>query len=223
MRSILAFALMAIMSCSQAHADIGQVLGLKYDEDPIGVDRAFERAGIERYTFEDIEIVEAEWNAYLEKKAKKLLTENVQRSAIFHRFNMSMLPSIECKSYENAIVKRDDLELVTVCFMMETQVFIVPVFKEDRRDMASLTKIVSQEYGRPSKKVRDFVFWSNRPWYQAGLYPRRWIFLVDNIRSHPGPMLYYFDCWQLLEIRNRIEKIHRDTGVTRQTEETKGL
>jgi hypothetical protein len=181
-------------------AGIGYTLGIFYGWDIEETKTEFAKAGIPAATYVNPKI--KEMAAGLVKTLGEGLSSD---SVLFRTMKFADLPPPQCLYYENALEKRDDIALLALCFYgKERLVLLMPFFRADRIEAATLHKYLEEEYGEPAEDEKDA--WVERPWYHAGMVPRRYVFFLDlkNALNYSATVAYV-DAWTLTEVRNDFE------------------
>ena len=71
-------------------------------------------------------------------------------SVWFRTMDFDSLPPPRCLWYENALEQRDDIALLALCFYgKERLVLLMPFFRADRIEAATLHRYLEEEYGEP--------------------------------------------------------------------------
>jgi hypothetical protein len=180
-------------------AGIGSTLGVFFSWDIERTKAEFAKAGI----------AEA---SYVTQKIKDMAGGMVKTmagglkgdSVLFRTMDIADLPPPQCLYYENALEKRDDIALLALCFYgKERLVLLMPFFRTGKIDAATLRRYLKEEYGEPTEKEDDV--WVERPWYHAGMIPRRYVLLFDlKDALNYAATVAYVDAWMLKDVRNDL-------------------
>lgn len=181
-------------------AGIGSTLGVFFSWDIEETQKAFAKAGIPEAS-------------NVNPKLREMVTGMVKRlgdglsgdSVWFRTMDFDSLPPPRCLWYENALEQRDDIALLALCFYgKERLVLLMPFFRADRIEAATLHRYLEEEYGEPSENEKDV--WVERPWYHAGVVPRRYVVFFDLKKAlGMSATVAYVDAWMLGEVRDDFE------------------
>jgi hypothetical protein len=180
----------------------------------------FAKAGIREMDFQKDMALESAVKQLTEQMVKTLEPDLQDDSLIFRTLASFELPRPQCLYYENAIEAREDIALVAVCFYgkEERQVLVMPYFRKGKTDVATLRQYLTGEYGQPNKPAKDEVdaaatskwLWVKRPWFHAGLIPKKYVFLLDAAQWSPklpgiSALIAYVDAWKLYDLKTDIQ------------------
>ena len=202
MRTLLILIGILLLPQPAVATGIATVLGIWSTWDIEETKNGFRREGIPEKTGID--------RFALDRQMQQMLTTMVatlfEKTFMYNKLDPEKLPSLDCLYYEQAIEPRSDLDMVGICFAYER--LVITALFLDGTTAEQLRPALQDEYGRINSELG---VWEHKPWFHAGMIPRRFISLLDEdeLASFPhgsDTIVVYFDAWNLHKLENDIEE-----------------